>query len=127
VSHKIASDECVLSVDEKTSIEARVRRHPSTPPGPRRAMRVEHEYERGRAWAYLAALDVHRAKLFGRCERTGLRATSAADVLHCRPELLSGQGLAIRRPPQQNCANLNTNESGRARADGAAQRIPHAI
>ena len=33
-------------------------------------MRVEHEYERGGAWAYLAALDVHRAKLFGRCERT---------------------------------------------------------
>lgn len=36
-------------------------------------MRVEHEYGRGGAWAYLAALDVHRAKLFGRCEpRTGI-------------------------------------------------------
>ena len=33
-------------------------------------MRVEHEYARGGAWAYLAALDVHRAKLFGRCEQT---------------------------------------------------------
>ena len=33
-------------------------------------MRVEHEYDRGGAWAYMAALDVHRAKLFGRCERT---------------------------------------------------------
>ena len=33
-------------------------------------MRVEHEYTRGGAWAYLAALDVHRAKLFGRCEPT---------------------------------------------------------
>lgn len=32
-------------------------------------MRVEHEYERRGAWAYLAALDVHRAKVFGRCER----------------------------------------------------------
>ena len=31
-------------------------------------MRVEHEYHRGGAWAYLAALDVHRAKVFGRCE-----------------------------------------------------------
>lgn len=33
-------------------------------------MRVEHEYERGGAWASLAARDVHRAKLFGRCEPT---------------------------------------------------------
>ena len=32
-------------------------------------MRVEHEYHRGGAWAYLAALDGHRAKVFGRCER----------------------------------------------------------
>jgi hypothetical protein len=33
-------------------------------------MRIEHEYGRGGAWAYLAALDVHRAKVFGRCEMT---------------------------------------------------------
>ena len=31
-------------------------------------MRVEHGYERGGALAYMAAWDVHRAKLFGRCE-----------------------------------------------------------
>ena len=31
-------------------------------------MKVEHEYERKRAWAYLATLGVHRLKLFGRCE-----------------------------------------------------------
>ena len=31
-------------------------------------MRVEHEYHRAGAWTYLAAWDVHRAKLFGRCE-----------------------------------------------------------
>lgn len=36
-------------------------------------MKVEHEYQRCGAWAYLAALDVHRAKLFGRCEqKTGI-------------------------------------------------------
>lgn len=33
-------------------------------------MRVEHEYQRAGAWAYLAALDVHRAKVFDRCEPT---------------------------------------------------------
>lgn len=31
---------------------------------------MEHEYRRGGAWAYLAALDVQRAKPFGRCEST---------------------------------------------------------
>ncbi|MGY0065076.1 hypothetical protein ACWY4P_53120 [Streptomyces sp. LZ34] len=31
-------------------------------------MRVNHEYERGGALAYLAAYDVHRARVFGRCE-----------------------------------------------------------
>jgi len=66
----LGPDEFVLSADEKTSIQARIRCHPSIPPGSHRPMLVEHEYERGGAWAYLAALDVHRAKLFGRCERT---------------------------------------------------------
>lgn len=69
----LEADDFVLSLDEKTSIQARVRCHPTTPPAPGRAMRVEHEYTRGGAWAYLAALDVHRAKIFGRCEaRTGI-------------------------------------------------------
>jgi hypothetical protein len=33
-------------------------------------MRVEHEYDRAGALAYLAAYDVHRAQLFGRTEAT---------------------------------------------------------
>ncbi len=37
-------------------------------------MRVEHEYDRGGALAYLAAWDVHHARVFGRCEpSTGIR------------------------------------------------------
>jgi hypothetical protein len=32
-------------------------------------MRIEHEYFREGAWSYWAAWDVHRAKLFGRCEK----------------------------------------------------------
>jgi len=43
---------------------------PDLPPPRARVMRVEHEYERGGALAYLAAWDVHRARLFGRCEPT---------------------------------------------------------
>ena len=62
--------EYVLSADEKTSIQARGRCHPTQPAQPGRPMRVEHEYVRGGAWAYHAAWDVHRAKVFGRCEAT---------------------------------------------------------
>lgn len=67
---RLQADEFVLSTDEKTSIQARARCHPSLPPAPGVAMRVEAEYKRRGAWAYLAALDVHRARVFGRCERT---------------------------------------------------------
>jgi hypothetical protein len=63
----------VLCADERTSIQARRRKHPSLPPAPGRPIYVEHEYARAGAWAYIAAWDVHRAKLFGRCERkTGI-------------------------------------------------------
>ncbi len=57
----------VLSADEKTGIQARHREHPSLPPAPGRAAFIEHEYEREGAWVYLAAWDVRRAKIFGRC------------------------------------------------------------
>lgn len=60
----------VLSADEKTSIQARRRCHRSLPAAPGRPVRVEHEYERGGALAYIAAWDVHRAKIYGRCEPT---------------------------------------------------------
>jgi hypothetical protein len=66
----LGGDEYVVSADEKTSIQCRCRCHPTLPPATARAMLVEHEYERGGALAYFAAWDVHRAKLFGRCEPT---------------------------------------------------------
>lgn len=69
----LAQDDCVLSADEKTSIQARRRIAPTLPPVPGGSIRVEHEYERKGAWAYLAAWDVRRAEVFGRCERkTGI-------------------------------------------------------
>jgi hypothetical protein len=67
---RLTKGEYVISSDEKTSIQARCRCHPSLPPGKSRMMRVEHEYDRGGALAYLAAYDVHRAHLFGRTEAT---------------------------------------------------------
>jgi hypothetical protein len=63
----------IISSDEKTSIQARIRCHKTLPTGPRRPMRVEHEYERGGALQYLAAWDVRRGRVLGRCEdKTGI-------------------------------------------------------
>ena len=66
----LGPDDYVICADEKTSIQARCRCHPTLPPGKARAMRVEHDYDRGGALAYLAGWDVHRGRIAGRCEDT---------------------------------------------------------
>lgn len=66
----LGPNDCVISADEKTSIQARRRCHATQGPQPHRLSRVEHEYKRCGAWAYLAAWDVRRAKVYGRCEAT---------------------------------------------------------
>lgn len=69
----LQDDEFVISADEKTSIQARRRLHSTLPPQPKSPMKVEHEYKRCGTWVYLAAIDVHRTKVFGRCEaRSGI-------------------------------------------------------
>jgi hypothetical protein len=63
----------ILSADEKTSIQARARIHPPLPCEPGQPSRVEPEYRRGGAWQYLAAWDVRRGYVMGRCEaKTGI-------------------------------------------------------
>lgn len=63
----------ILSADEKTSIQARLRCHASLPPAPGRPAYIENEYKRGGALQYLAAWDVRRGYVMGRCEaRTGI-------------------------------------------------------
>jgi hypothetical protein len=63
----------VLSSDEKTSIQARIREDPTLPPGPGRCRRVAAKYQRGGALQYLAAWDVQQGRVRGRCEaRTGI-------------------------------------------------------
>jgi transposase len=82
------ADEYVLSADEKTSIQVRRRLHPTLPIGPHQAIRVEHEYERAGVVQYLAAWDVHRAVVFGRCEpKTGKAAFGRLvdDVMNQEP------------------------------------------
>jgi hypothetical protein len=66
----LENTDCIVSADEKTSIQARIRIHPSLEPGPGRPARIESEYERGGALQYLAAWDVRRGYVTGRCEPT---------------------------------------------------------
>lgn len=84
----LGPDDYVVSADEKPSIQARARTHPTLPPGPGTVMRVEHEYVRAGALVYLAAWDVHRATLVGRCEpRNGIVSFDAlvAQVMRRAP------------------------------------------
>lgn len=62
----LGPDDYVLCSDEKTSIQARCRCHPTLPPGKARMMRVEHEYDRGRRTGLPGRL--------GRAPRPGLRS-----------------------------------------------------
>jgi transposase len=74
----LGDDEYVLSADEKPGVQARMRIHLPLPPGPGRAMRAESEYRRYGTLAYLAAYDVHHARVFGRCEpSTGIKPFTA--------------------------------------------------
>jgi hypothetical protein len=69
-SHPLGPKDHILSADEKTSIQARLRCHSSLPPAPGRPAYIENEYERGGALQYLAAWDVRRGYVLGRCEPT---------------------------------------------------------
>jgi hypothetical protein len=57
----------VVCADEKPSIQARARKHPTLPARPGKPQKVEHEYERKGALCYLAGWDVKHARIFDRC------------------------------------------------------------
>jgi transposase len=63
----LGTDEFVLSADEKSQLQALHRRHPDLPPAAGRDRRQEFEYRRGGTLAYLAAYDVHAARVLGHC------------------------------------------------------------
>jgi hypothetical protein len=74
----LSPDDYVISADEKTSIQARARKYVLPLLGPHQVRRIEFEYERKGALAYMAAWDVHRGKPFGLCrEKTGIESFHA--------------------------------------------------
>ena len=57
--------EIVLSVDEKTSIQALERKHPHQPPKAGRVERIEHEYIRHGTCCLTASLEVATGEIYG--------------------------------------------------------------
>lgn len=66
----LGADEYVISADEKSQLQALHRRHPDLPPAAGRDRRQEFEYRRGGTLAYLAAYDVHAARVISRTAPT---------------------------------------------------------
>ena len=118
----LGADEYVISADEKPSIQARRRCHPTQPAGKGRPMRVNHDYRRGGALAYLAAYDVHHARVFGRCEQsTGIVPfTDLVDqVMTCEPYASAERVFWI--------VDNGSSHRGRAAIDRLSARYPNAV
>ena len=60
----------VLSIDEKTGIQAKSPVRPDEPPGPGRPARREHEYTRNGTQCLFAALQVHHGNVLGMASKT---------------------------------------------------------
>lgn len=115
-------DEYVISSDEKTSIQARCRCHPTLAPGKARRMRVNHDYDRGGALAYLAAYDVGQAQVFGHCApSTGIEPfmTLVEHVMTQQPYASAKRVFWI--------VDNGSSHRGQAAIDRLAKRFPHAV
>lgn len=65
-TRSLSSNEMVLCVDEKTSLQPRPRTSPTLPAKEKHPVRVEHEYERKGALNLFAAFDTRTGRVYGR-------------------------------------------------------------
>ncbi|MEV6907060.1 transposase [Amycolatopsis sp. NPDC051071] len=85
-------------------------------------MRVNHEYTRGGALAYLAAYDVHQAHVFGRCTpSTGITPFMALveQVMTCEPYASAKRVFWV--------VDNGSSHRGQAAIDRLAARFPNAV
>ncbi len=82
----------VLSIDEKTGMQAIERLHPDRPPRPGEHLRREFEYIRHGTQSLIAALNVHTGKVFQRC---GDRRTARVLVRVMHNVALANPGVEI--------------------------------
>ncbi|MEV6987315.1 IS630 family transposase [Sphaerisporangium sp. NPDC051017] len=118
----LARNEYVISSDEKTSIQARCRCHPTLPPGIARRMRINHEYNRGGSLAYLAAYDVHRAHVTGHCAAT----TGIAPFMTLVEKVMAAEPYASAKRVFWVVDN-GSSHRGEAATDRLAARFPNAV
>lgn len=112
----LGPNDYVISADEKTSIQARGRIAQGTGPAVGQVRRVEFEYKRAGALAYVAAWDVRRAKVFGLCaETTGI------ETHHRLVDVVMGQ------EPYRSAERVFwvTDNSSSHRGKVAADRLSH--
>ncbi|MFL6118983.1 IS630 family transposase [Actinophytocola sp.] len=119
---RLEPGEYVISSDEKTSIQARCRCHPTLPPGKARMMRINHDYERGGALAYLAAYDVHQAHVFGRCAPS----TGIVPFMALAEQVMTTEPYASAKRVFWVVDN-GSSHRGQAAIDRLAQRFPNAV
>jgi transposase len=118
----LGEDEYVICADEKTSIQARCRCHPTLAPGVSRTMRINHEYDRGGALAYLAAYDVHRAHVIGLCSNT----TGIVPFTDLLDEVMTQEPYASATRVFWVVDN-GSSHRGHAAADRLTKRYPNAV
>ena len=99
----------VVCADEKPSIQARARKHPTAAAKPKGdGQLVEHEYDQRGALCYLAAWDVRHARIFDRCApadgnraiRRAGRAVHEHPALRQGPARVPGRRQRLRTPRQ---------------------------
>lgn len=118
----LSGDDFVISSDEKTSIQARRRLAPVTAPKAGCYGRVEHEYQRMGALAYMAAWDVQHAKVFGLC-----RSSTGIDSFH---DLVN---LVMKQEPYRSANRVfwvtdnGSSHRGQASIDRLKSWYPNAI
>ena len=95
---------------------------PPSPPAQARAMRVNHEYDRGGALAYLAAYDVHQARVFGRCEAT----TGIVPFMALVDQVMTQEPYAIAKRVFWVVDN-GSSHRGKAAIDRLASGFPNAV
>ena len=119
---ELGDDEYVLSTDEKSQLQILSRRHPGLPPAPGRAGRVEFEYGRHGTVAYMAAYDVHRARLMGRVEPT----TGIAPFTALVDQVMTAEPYASARRVFW-VADNGSSHRGQASIDRMAAAWPNAV
>jgi hypothetical protein len=85
-------------------------------------MRVNHEYERGAALAYLAAYDVHHARVFGSCTPS----TGIAPFMALVTQVMTSQPYASAKRVFWVVDN-GSSHRGQAAIDRLARRFPNAV